>query len=323
MKIILRAVVFISMLIPVSVLAQDCDRECLRNMMENYLEAVAANNPSSVPLMIGFRQTDNAVVKRPGMGVWESVTSLGTVQRYYLDPVSGQAAYFGTVLEGEQAIIVTVRLKVHEAEISEAEWIIARPNDPGMIGPPTADGSVRPAPFNVENFIANPPPAENIVPVSERLSRTSLQGLAESYFDTISNHDSSLAYIQPDCYRIENGVLLTGRPLPEGRTDGYEGRTNCSSGFQLGGPLNIAAVVARRYPVIDEEQQVIMGNVVFKRLPDAIQRRLALTELFYFDDALIESIHAAMFYADPTIALPNWPPFDGNFPLPPSFGRTQ
>jgi hypothetical protein len=291
--------------------------------MNGYLEAVVENDPSGAPLMIGFRQTDNAIAKRPGTGVWESVTALGSVQRYYLDPVTQQAAFFGTVQEGEQNIIVTVRIKVYDREIAEAEWYISRPNSPGMLGPPTEDGSVRPGPFNVDYFIANPPPAEEIVPPEERLSRASLQGLADSYFDSLSNHDGSLAYIQPDCYRVESGQLVTGRPLPEGRTDGFNGRTNCISNFQLDGPLSIATVDARRYPVIDEEQQVIMGNVVFRRLPNAVHRRLSLSELFYLEDNLISSIYAAMFYADPNIPLPNWPPYDGNFPLPPSFGVTR
>ena len=82
-------------------------------------------------------------------------------------------------------------------------------------------------------------------------------------------------------------------------------------------------MTARRYPVIDEEQQVIMGDVVFRRLPNAVHRRLALSELFYLDNKLITSIYAAMFYADPNIPLPNWAPFDGNFPLPESFGITK
>ena len=195
-----------------------CDRACLREMMEDYLQAVAENDPESVPLMIGFRQTDNAIATRPGTGVWRSVTAVGTVQRYYLDPVNSQAAFFGTVEEGAQAVVVTVRIKVQDGELSEAEWYIGRPNDPGMLGPPTEDGTVRPGPFNVDYFIANPPPAEAIVPLQDRLSRASLEGLANSYFDALSNHNGSLAYVHPDCSRIENGQLITGRALPEGST---------------------------------------------------------------------------------------------------------
>ena len=50
---------------------------------------------------MGFRQTENAVVIPEGQGVWKNVTALGSIQRHYLDPVQGQAGYFGTVMMGE------------------------------------------------------------------------------------------------------------------------------------------------------------------------------------------------------------------------------
>src|SRR5579872_4657515 len=90
----------------------DCDRACLKSALDQYLNAVIKHDPSAAPLFVGFRQTDNAVVVRPGTGVWKTVTGLGKLQRRYLDPVSGQAAYFGIVEEGSEQAIVTVRVKV-------------------------------------------------------------------------------------------------------------------------------------------------------------------------------------------------------------------
>jgi hypothetical protein len=40
-----------------------------------------------------------------------------------------------------------------------------------------------------------------------------------------------------------------------------------------------------------------------------------MSELVYIDDAKIREIHAAMFYPAPKQPVPNWPPYDGNFPL--------
>src|SRR5690606_40966171 len=101
----------------------DCDRECLRTMLDRYLDAVIANDPDAAPLVVGFRQTENAINVRPGSGgVWESVTGLGDVQRRYFDPVSGQAGYYGTVEEGDRTAIVTVRVRVENRELTEAEW---------------------------------------------------------------------------------------------------------------------------------------------------------------------------------------------------------
>src|SRR5262245_61538051 len=85
-----------------------CDRTCLRQMLDQYLTAVVKHDPTMAPIVVGFRQTENAINVRPGNGVWKTVTALGKVQRRYLDPVTGQAAYFGTVEEGDSTVIVNV-----------------------------------------------------------------------------------------------------------------------------------------------------------------------------------------------------------------------
>jgi hypothetical protein len=106
--------------------AQPCDRACLKTTLDAYLNAVIKHDPSAAPLMPGFRQTENAIVVRPGAGLWKSMTGLGAVQRRYLDPVTGQAAFFGIIDEGSEKAVVTVRVKVDDRKISEAEWIMAR-----------------------------------------------------------------------------------------------------------------------------------------------------------------------------------------------------
>ena len=82
--------------------AQTCDRACLKTTLDQYLNGVVKHDPKAAPLFAGFRQTDNGVVVRPGTGTWQSITSLGKVQRSYFDPVSGQAAYLGSIEEDER-----------------------------------------------------------------------------------------------------------------------------------------------------------------------------------------------------------------------------
>ncbi len=92
--------------------------------------------------------TYNGVVVRPGTGTWQSITSLGKVQRAYFDPVSGQAAYLGLIEEGEAAGSATLRLKIEDKKITEAEWVIARE---GAIGPGGTNGG------NLYNLAASSP----------------------------------------------------------------------------------------------------------------------------------------------------------------------
>lgn len=287
-----------------------CNRGCLATMLDQYLNAVVANEPARAPLFVGFRQTENAAVTRPGTGVWASVTGLGPVQRRFFDDVTGHAAYFGIVEEGAEPAIVMIRVRIERREIAEAEWYIGRRGDPGINGP-VARGEPGGNLYDIDNLIANPP-RERVVPRPQRLPREALVAITNTYFDGITTHDGAIIMAHPGCLRVENGLQTTGRPLAAGSTDGHEGRTHCMSNM---GTFNIALVAARRYPLVDVEAQVVLGTVVFLRNPGAMQRRNGLSELFYIDDAKIREIHAAMFYPAPEQPVPNWPPYDGNFPL--------
>lgn len=117
-------------------------------MLDRYLDAVVANDPARAPLFVGFRQTENSVVVPLGDGVWTTVTALGAMQRRLVDPVSGQAAYFGVLEEGEEASVANVRVRVRNGEITEAEWHIGRRGDAGIDGQP---GGVL---FDVDHLIA-------------------------------------------------------------------------------------------------------------------------------------------------------------------------
>jgi hypothetical protein len=297
----------------------DCDRSCLNDLLQQYMDAVTLNDLDSAPVIIGFRQTENAVVTRAGTGVWQSVTALGAVQRQFLDPVTGQAAYFGIVQEGDKPVIVTVRLKVVNRQITEAEWYIGRDTDPGAQGPEDSNH------YDPAYLVANPPPAARNVPSSQRLSRESLVGVTNSYFDGITTHDGSIILAKPGCQRVENGRKTTGRVLDAGSNDGFEGFSDCTTGMSLArvGNFGIALVSNRRYELIDEQQQVVLGSGVFVRNPNSHMRRNGVSEFFYIDDNLISQIYAAMYYPDPNMPMPNWPPYDGNFPLPATFGEAR
>src|SRR5437870_4693055 len=120
--------------------AVDCDRACLKTTRDQYLNAVIKHDASAAPLLIGFRQTENATVVKLGNGVWKTITGLGKVQRRYVDAISGQAGYFGIVEENGAPAIATLRLKVENRKITEAEWVISRKGDPGLNGPAGGNG---------------------------------------------------------------------------------------------------------------------------------------------------------------------------------------
>jgi hypothetical protein len=296
-----------------------CDRACLRSTLDQYLSAVIAHDPARAPLLVGFRQTENAVVVPFGAGVWKSVTGLGALQRRYLDPVSGQAAYFGIVQEGAGSAIVTVRVRVEDRVITEAEWYLARQGDPGLN--PGRGGNL----FDPDYLAMNPPP-ERVVPAAKRSSHATLAAIVNSYFDGISSHDGAVVLAHPGCSRVENGTLMTGGrrgggagarggAAPATPAAGPPASTDCVAGFAT---INIQYVVARRVPVVDEEAGVALATAVFIRPPGSPNPRNAFAEWFVIDDGKIRNIYSAMFYPPATLPVPNWPPYDGNWPLPAS-----
>jgi hypothetical protein len=297
-----------------------CDRSCLRTMLDQYLAAVVKHDPAVAPLVVGFRQTENAINTRPPNGVWKSVTGLGKVQRRYVDATSGQAGYYGTVEEGSSTAIVTVRVRVENKQITEAEWYIARADDPGLQGPRQPG---RP-PANLHNpeYLAKNPPPERVVPANQRADRATLVRIVNSYFDAITSHDGSVALTHQGCGRVENGSPApAGRFLPpaappaSGGAPGPPGGGNndCVSGLQN---FNGQMVVARRVPLIDEEAQAVLSFAVFIRRPGSPTPRNVFSEWFFIDEAKIRTVYTAMFYPPAELAVPNWPPYDGNWPLP-------
>jgi hypothetical protein len=288
-----------------SAYAADCDRACLKTKLDQYLDAVVKHNPSSAPLSVGFRQTENAMVRRPGTGLWQSMKALGKLQRKYFDPVSGQAGYFGTVEDENGPAIASLRLKVEDGKVTEAEWVLSRKGDPGIGANAGAQAN---AAFNDVDYLVAHAPAERVVPKAERLSRNDLIAVANSYFDGLSAHDGSLIIAHSGCVRVENGVLTTQRPIQGG------GSSDCMSS---GGMANIFAVTARRYPIVDEEAGVVLGLVLFERKPGVAMRRNLLSEWFSIEQGKIRSIYAAMYYPEQEAIAPNWPPFYGNWPVAP------
>lgn len=302
-----------------SLYAQEaCDRACLGTMLDQYLAAVVKHDPSAAPLALGIRQTENAINVAPGGGVWKSVTALGEVQRKYFDPVSGQAAYYGSVEEGEEGALVTARIKVENRQITEAEWYIARANDPGMNGE-RQPGQPPANLLNIDYLKENGPPIRT-VPVAERADRDTLIRIVDSYFDALTSHDRSIALAHPGCGRAENGSpapggaflppLPSANPAPAGNAD--VPARDCLAGLEN---FNLSMVVARRIPLVDVEAQAVLSYAVFIRKPNSPTPRNVFSEWFFIDDAKIRTVYTAMFYPGPDLAVPNWPPYEGNWPL--------
>jgi hypothetical protein len=296
--------------------ADSCDRDCLKGVLDQYLSAVLKHKPGAAPLESYVRSTENAVDTKPGAGIWKTATGYGAVQRRYFDPVSNQAEYFGTIMEGNIVDIVALRLKVDERKkITEAEWNIARKSDGNM--------------FNADGIVEIPPPPEAELEPSEGTPREQMANVANTYFTGLEIHDGSAVPHIDGCERVENGFKVTNRVRPVGPLPGAAptaaptgggtsmaqevntpagGGTNtaqetrsgdCAAGFE-GFAKTIFQVYPRRYSFVDEKQGVVIGQVILHRPPGSPIKRNLLSEIFYIKGGKISAIYTAMYYLDAT-----------------------
>ena len=297
----------------------DCDRACLRTMLDQYLAAVVKHDPSAAPLrrrVPADRERDQRATR-----CWrvEDRNRPRQDAAPVLDAVSGQAGYYGLIEEGDGVAVTTVRVRVQNRKLTEAEWYLARANDPGLNGPRQPG---RP-PANLHNpdyLIANPPP-ERVVPRAQRLSRDELVAVTNSYFDAITSHDGSVALTHPGCGRAENGS-----PAPAGR---FFPRP-------AGAAAPAANAAVQRLRVGAGQLQPLDGG----RAADSAGGRRSAdgAGAWPFSSAVRARRRRATCSASgstsrragsgpstrrcstrrPTLAVPNWPPYDGNWPLPAS-----
>ena len=74
--------------------AASCDRACLEGFVNQYLDAMVARNPYSLPLAPKVKFTENEQVIPLGEGIWGTASGLGTYKLYVADPQGGHKQAF-------------------------------------------------------------------------------------------------------------------------------------------------------------------------------------------------------------------------------------
>ena len=181
-------------------LGAQCDRECLGGFVTEYLNALVAHNPRTLPVAKNVRFTeDTAVMKLGESPLWKHATKLRPYRFDILDVREGVAASQDIVEESGMPVMLMLRLKVARGKITQVETQVTRSKAEGSLFEPDALKSPSKA-------VLLEPPA------SERESREQAIKIAEHYpaglkvgsFITVD------APFAPDAYRFENGRLMAG-----------------------------------------------------------------------------------------------------------------
>jgi hypothetical protein len=177
----------------------DCDRQCLRGFITQYLDALVAHNPSALPLNAKVRFTEDSVEMHLGEGLWKDASRVLAYRQDILDVRQGIAASQVIVEEAGSPVFLALRLKVAEKKITEIETMVTRTQKEGALFKPdalqAADKNMAFAPEKLQ--LAS---REDAMRIAEFYPA----GLKIGSFITVD------APFAPDAYRVENGVITAG-----------------------------------------------------------------------------------------------------------------
>ena len=227
-----------------------CDRACLEGIADKYLAAMVAHDASKAPFAKNLVFTENTIKLPPTEGLWFTASGLGDFKFYVCDLKQGQVAWTGIAKEHDKPVLLSVRLKVVNRQITEAESIVVR------------DVSER----NLASLKAPPPGFDEILAPSERISRSEMLRIPDIYFEALDKMNDSAIPWDKDAYRVENGMVTCGTfqgaapPAP-----GLPGGRSCKMPDGVIPPAlkTIYNVRPRRTPLVDEEKGITWGLYCF------------------------------------------------------------
>jgi hypothetical protein len=230
--------------------SEPCDRACLEGIADQYLAAMVAHDPSKAPFASKFIFTENTVKLPPTEGLWFTASGLGDFKFVICDLQQGQVAWTGIAKEHEKPVLLSVRLKVVNRRITEAESIVVR------------DVNEK----NLANLKTPPPGFTETLAPSERMSRQQMIRVTDIYFEALDILNDSAIPWDPDAYRVENGMVTCGTipgaaPPPPGLPQARSCKT--PDGKIPPALKTIYNVLPRRTPLVDEERGITWGLYCF------------------------------------------------------------
>lgn len=278
-----------------------CDRACLENYIDRYLDAMLAHKVDPELFAKTCRFTENGVqLPLGGEGLWYSMSGKGTYKFYIPDIETQQVAFIGTVKEGGQAtgaktaskakpavpttVAVAIRLKVLDGLITEAEQLAIRPEQslfgaaPASKFPPTGEA--------VEKMGAPNPIFAEAIPEADRLSREDYVRIGNYYFAGLQRNDGKGYYpFTDDAVRFENGMAACGLD-----SEGKLIPKACKKQFESGLEGIVSRIRDRRFVAVDRERGIAFAFGFFDHVQ--INWTWQLAELFKIEKGNIRRIEA-------------------------------
>jgi hypothetical protein len=179
--------------------ARDCNRACMTGMITKYLDALAAHDPSRLPLAAKVRFTEDSQDLKLGEGLWKTVVKMGGFRQDYIDQKAHIAAAHINMFEADGQVLHSVLLRVDNRKITGIETQVFRVKDLPKSDPPDA--------------IDQPLAEINVpVPAGQRMPRAEAIRIALLYAEGLKVGDWAgvKTPFAKEAYRKENGHFTAG-----------------------------------------------------------------------------------------------------------------
>ena len=233
-----------------------CNRVCLNGFVDQYLAALAARDPSRLPVTGNIRFTEDSAPLKLGDGLWQTVTGVGTYRIYCDEPEAGEVGSIDVIEENKLPAILMLRLKVVDHKISEVETILVRSTGEA--------NQVENA--HTENLTTSDPLWEQDVPASKRPSREEMIATVSKYFDGIEQINGKIIPYADNGYRILNGTLDCNDSKAANTSPANISRfgaMTCPDQIDTGAFSYTHSIRPRRFPVVDREKGLVLTQIRF------------------------------------------------------------
>jgi hypothetical protein len=256
--------------------AQDseCNRQCLVNIMTQYLDALVKHNSKAVPFAEEVKFVENTATIPVGKGLWVTASKgPSEFQIYAADPVAQQVACLVMMKENDKDILLGARLKLEDLKIAEVEHMVIRDLSSSPAGEAALDNLKRPRPGLLEDLAP-----------ADRTPRWQMLKAGRAYYIALTGEDGKLAPFAAECERHENGMVTAGgKPMaaapPKAKTEtGAAPKPNpefekmmkemaalgpvantCEAQLSTGTFSYITEIKNRRVLIADEQKGLVVG----------------------------------------------------------------
>ena len=103
-----------------------CDYGCVDSLVRQYVAQMVQHDPTGILFAADVRITENGQEVAVGEGVWQTITEQGGYHQVLIDDGLQDATFFGAFQEGDEPLLLAIRLRLEGGEITEVENLVSR-----------------------------------------------------------------------------------------------------------------------------------------------------------------------------------------------------